>query len=877
MNKHFQYALNDDDEDYLDPNDLEIINDETWEPTDEDIFHYASKLGFDIENDPDELFEIAYSFLKYPIPLGWNRVIYKQTRELMYMNMETGEIEGITEVEEMARQVYEERKNEMIKRGLIHTSTNDNKVVPNKKIPPITRQSTGNADKSSMINKDNGNDMSRSCYDDDNDDDDDSEDSLKQNLITSKNKATTSVLSARTLQNMKKEYLDLKLNELKVYEKQLKDNYYKTIKAYKNKKEELLLTLSEENKKRFQKEKDKMYQINKNKLKLYITQLENTNKKQLTKYKKEIDNEYKTQPPLTEQNENDNIINTLQLQKQNLQNEINRIKTQQQQPLSKATNNNIQNELTQKKSIIDNKHNTTKNNIQKEYDMKLKEFQIEKEKEFTSYINKTYTHTSNKSSSNLNSANEKDFQEEYNINCKKIENEYKLKHEQELNEFKLTMNKHTQNQIKEIRTHKTQLENDYFIYITKLREDTNKLTNENDMIMKNKLDLILDQYDIIKNNIIENDNKQINIILTKIKELIVNMNESQDIECKIEECLMNIYDEHMFTMQKMKNEYDLVEKEFIYIMCVIEYVIDVVGFFNKAILEKNMSSTVNTIGNDNDNNDKCNDNVLIDSVFDFAKDKVEQYRSKYQQDKARRLYTFLKANNDNVNKLINQLKLTLSSSKKVLVEKFNDVSNKETHNNIDNNNNKDDNSKFNFVISEEDNEQNSSHHNEQQQQQQEQPLSNNNNNKEEIYNDTLYYNHNYKLNNKIDVPFLEDSALQYFNKDELNMYTEIVLFLKKEYIKIEELKHHRKKIKINTKLYLLILNKIKSYTEDTFDYIQSKIKNKETINNNMIKDKLNLLITNINDYKKNFYIDLPKMLSKRSSKKKKQTQEHKIN
>jgi hypothetical protein len=109
------------------------------------------------------------------------------------------------------------------------------------------------------------------------------------------------------------------------------------------------------------------------------------------------------------------------------------------------------------------------------------------------------------------------------------------------------------------------------------------------------------------------------------------------------------------------------------------------------------------------------------------------------------------------------------------------------------------------------------------------------------------------------------------------MYTEIVLFLKKEYIKIEELKHHRKKIKINTKLYLLIINKIKSYTEDTFDYIESKIKNKETINNNMIKDKLNLLLTNINDYKKNFYIDLPKMLSKRSSKKKKQIQEHKIN
>ena len=277
MNKHFQYALNGNDfdnneEDYLDPNELEIINDETWEPTDEDIFLYASKLGFDIENDPDELFEIAYSFLKYPIPLGWQRVIYKATKELMYMNMETGEIEGITEIEEMARQVYEERKNEMIQRGLIHITTssnnnnnnnnntpssaaNVNKVVPNKKISPITKSlNKQNADISSIINKDNCNDdehikcndMSRSSYDDSGD----SDVYLQQSHITSKSKPTaaTTTVSTLSLQNMQKEYLNSKLNELKAYEKQLRDNYYKSIKVYKSKEQELLLSLGKENK-----------------------------------------------------------------------------------------------------------------------------------------------------------------------------------------------------------------------------------------------------------------------------------------------------------------------------------------------------------------------------------------------------------------------------------------------------------------------------------------------------------------------------------------------------------------------------------------------------------------------------------------------------
>ena len=41
--------LNDSDEGYLDPNDLSIIDDKTWEPSDEEILSYALKLGYDIE------------------------------------------------------------------------------------------------------------------------------------------------------------------------------------------------------------------------------------------------------------------------------------------------------------------------------------------------------------------------------------------------------------------------------------------------------------------------------------------------------------------------------------------------------------------------------------------------------------------------------------------------------------------------------------------------------------------------------------------------------------------------------------------------------------------------------------------------------------
>ena len=126
-----------DNEGYLDPNDLSIIDDKTWEPSDEEILSYALKLGYDLENDPDELFEVAYYYLKCPLPEGWRRAIYKETKELMYINMEDGEIEIATEIEEMARQAYLEKKEEYLKKIGQKNEELSNKVVPRKKIPPI--------------------------------------------------------------------------------------------------------------------------------------------------------------------------------------------------------------------------------------------------------------------------------------------------------------------------------------------------------------------------------------------------------------------------------------------------------------------------------------------------------------------------------------------------------------------------------------------------------------------------------------------------------------------------------------------------------------------------------------------------------------------
>ena len=159
-------SLEDDEDNFLNPEDLSIVDEKTWEPSDEEILSYALKLGYDIEKDPDELFEVAYYYMKYPLPEGWKRAIYKKTKELMYINMQDGEIEVATEIEEMAHQMYLEKKEEMLGKKLgdkgltndigIGDSPKTNKIPPiNEKrspslLPPVKEKS---GSKNSLFNE----------------------------------------------------------------------------------------------------------------------------------------------------------------------------------------------------------------------------------------------------------------------------------------------------------------------------------------------------------------------------------------------------------------------------------------------------------------------------------------------------------------------------------------------------------------------------------------------------------------------------------------------------------------------------------------------------------------------------------------------------
>ena len=73
-------------EKYIDPSDLIMINDNNWTPSEKFILGYANQLGFDIENDPPEMLNIAEKYLSVEIPNTYQRAFIKEKKKLQIYN-----------------------------------------------------------------------------------------------------------------------------------------------------------------------------------------------------------------------------------------------------------------------------------------------------------------------------------------------------------------------------------------------------------------------------------------------------------------------------------------------------------------------------------------------------------------------------------------------------------------------------------------------------------------------------------------------------------------------------------------------------------------------------------------------------------------------
>ena len=917
--------LDDSDEGYLDPNDLSIIDDKTWEPSDEEILSYALKLGYDIENDPDELFEVAYNYLKYPLPEGWRRVIYKETKELMYINMEDGEIEVATEIEELAHKAYLEKKEEYMKKNgknLFSINQKDEsigtKVIPIKKIPPINNNKVNNVDsgintintvnninnnnvnnnnlnlngkkndvKLSLIEENSFSELDKSKskedsflqiqskkYDNadinftDNSEKDNSSNMLNDENINSifnekndmvkrkdvktitikrseenknedsNNKTSDISFNKINLEKMKKEYLDKQLNELKEFENNIKKKYSEDKEKYEKEKEDFRqkynLKLNDE----INNEKNKNENEFKNKISSFEKELEKNNKNEIEKYQKENENDikkkYEEDNKKNEKKEEEQL-NNLKKKKENIISDIEKIKKLNEINKSKIIEKN--DTLRKSKNLIDENHQIRKSNILKKYEIDIKEHESNLEEEFLKnksiIIDKITPNRSVNLTNFLEDKNnelydnyEKVLNEQYEINCKALKQELISNKNKELNNFKESMEIEKKEKINQCENEISQLENEYFDSLNHLRENSKNLYNQTDEILKEKFNNSLINYDIIKKRLLYEDEELIRKFIQKLNELSLKNDDKNEII--IEEFLYEEKDKINLQLQNHKNSYEILEAEYKYNILVMNYLLEILN---------------NIIKNSIDNlNKNINHDEIIDNIFEFAKDKLLTYKFKNSQEKEKKLYSFLKdlkfikihRNKSSNNLFYSNIKVENKPIKtKTPIKPKYDINQKKFNSTklIKKNENL-------FIQNEKEEEK--------KKEKEKIPIQENLININEIK-----YN---SIDKNMGIPILTEYYLKNLGYEENKLYNDIISFLKSEYKKVENInKYGTKNTYTNLKLNILILDKIKLYTEDTFNFIQKNILSRK--NRNYIKEKLQLLNEHILDYKKNFLID----------------------
>ena len=133
-------------------------------------------------------------------------------------------------------------------------------------------------------------------------------------------------------------------------------------------------------------------------------------------------------------------------------------------------------------------------------------------------------------------------------------------------------------------------------------------------------------------------------------------------------------------------------------------------------------------------------------------------------------------------------------------------------------------------------------------------------------NELTFINLDQELN--IAIPVISDNVLSDINSEITNLYSDILNFLKEEYNKIIQINKLQKanKNKISTNLNSIILDKIKTFSEETFNYLLANYRKPEQHLN--IKKKLRLILNHIEDYRNQFNLD--KYLHKNGAKKEKE-------
>ena len=648
----------------------------------------------------------------------------------------------------------------------------------------------------------------------------------------------------KELEKEKKNYLQKKLEELKEYKETVKINYKDKKDKEDNYNKELKNKYEKKLKEELNNKKEKLKRQFEEKLELYEQQLINKKNKEEKRYKDELINNKNTR-----KEENiENIKKKREKEKENLKNKKEEL-LKEIEKLKKIKNSNdasiSQKKLNLQKNImlIDEKKNLDKKNKLKKNELDIKNIEYQKEKEFNEIKNKLIDKY-NKEKSNIKISNisnkeenlemtlfndiQKAMEEEFEINKKEIEQDLQNKKLKEIEKYTSNINNEKNDKINLFKTEIIETEKDYYKSISDIRANSQKLKINNENNLKLKFEETLNKYENTKKVILDEYKELTKHIGDNLQKLIVGNYSLKQTERKLEEFLVNLKDKYMIVYQKNKNNFDMYENDYIFKTQFIKYLLDVVNYLTK--LFSNMKTQINDGSNSMDDNKKAQFE-LADNLLNFCNNKINEYSKKYNKNKNISVFSFMNGNvmrsqsfdNSRMNEFddINEtLKFEASHRGNKKYKSTNDKNT--TNNNI-----------FSKEIINE-------------------TLNNTSNNET---NELTFINLDQELN--ITIPIIPENVVSKINKDISDLYLDITNFLKDEYNKIIQInklgKEKGEKNKISTNLNLIILDKIKSFCEEAFNYLLTNHKKNEQQLN--IKKKLRLILNNIDEYKNQFNLD----------------------
>ena len=662
----------------------------------------------------------------------------------------------------------------------------------------------------------------------------------------------------------KKEYLKKKLAELQEYRDEMKIKYQDKKEEYDKNKKEKQNKYNNKLKEEITKSKNKFEKQYNEKIELFEKQLINKKAKEEKRYREELKNNIKSKKEEDKENikkKEEKEKEELKQKKLNLLKEIENLKKQKVINESNLSQKKLN--LQKKLLFFEEKKNMEKKNKVKKNELEIKNLENKLENEFqqnkkklskniseTTILKPNISQMQNTNISmgdNLFNDMQKVLEDEYDINCKTFEQELQSKKLKELDKYTNMITTDKNEQLNFYKTEIVCVEKDYYKSIANIRNNCqkNKFNNENNL--KLKFEQTLNGYEQTKQYILEQNKQLMKYINDNLHTLMIGNFTLKQTETYLEEFLLNLKDKYLILYQKNKNEFEMYENDYIFKTQFIKYLLDIINymtklFSNTKLKDKNDKNEIGIGPTESQN--------IAENLLNYCNDKINEYRKKYKKIKNSTIFHFMNgdlmksqsfdnsrlSDLDDINKTIlfdpiSRRKNILKNNEYNTINQFK-LNSKNNEINIDSNNYiNSNNSNINSNIN-----------------------INNNIGSNDSPNELTYYV--IEQENNFIVPVIPQNVLTKLNEDILILYSNITLFLKKEYnniLEISQMSKENNKINVNIKCNITILETIRTFTEETFNYLLLNYQKVDKILN--IKKKLRLISSHIQEYKSNFSLD----------------------